>query len=210
MKKCLIVFISIAIILSTQLVSALEKTDPENDVDHIIQNPYSIEPVSSKPNLDVKKVSYTVDEGVATLSITVKGEIEDNELITYYCEYEGSDALYQFTYKNGNLNSKTDDTFGTAQDHTIDPPNTLTVTFDVVGAGGSDGELYGFAGDNFPNLDGNEYWMDNTVVEAGGTPGGGEETTDGGNTDGSGTPGFETILVVAALGIAFVILRRKK
>ena len=216
-KSSLILICIVITVVLSNLVSALEITDPENDVDYIIQDPYSIEQVSTKPNLDVTKVTYSVDGGIVTLGVTVKGEIEGDDSITYYVEYECSDASYQFTYKNGNLNSKSSSIaggeatmVGTAIDHSIDPTNTLVATFNVVGNGGTDGELYGFAGDDFPPVGVDEYWMDNTVVEDGGTPGGGEGTNGDGNTGGSGTPGFETLSVIAALGIALVILRRKK
>jgi LPXTG-motif cell wall-anchored protein len=215
-SRLILICIVITVVLSN-LVSALEITDPENDVDHIIKDPYSIEPVSSKPNLDVTKVTCSIDGGVVTLSLTVKGEIEDDSSITYYVEYECSDASYQFTYTNGNLNSKSSSIaggestmVGTATGHLIDPANTITAAFNVVGTGGTDGELYGYAGDDFP-LGVDEYWMDNTVVDDGGPPNGGGQGTNGdGNTGGSGTPGFEAMAVIAALGIALIIFRKRK
>jgi len=214
-KSSLILIFIIVFVLSN-MVSALEITDPENDVDYIIKDPYTSEQVSSKPNLDVTKVTYSVDGGIVTLGMTVKGIIEDDSSITYYVEYECSDASYQFTYINGNLNSKSSSIaggevtmVGSAIDHSIDPANTIMATFNVVGIGGTDGELYSFAGDDFPT--GSEYWMDNTVVDDGSIPGGIEqETNDDGNTGGSATPGFEALAVIAALGVAFIILRRKK
>jgi len=216
-KSRLILICMVITVVLSNLVSALEITDPENDVDHIIKDPYSIEPVSSKPNLDVTKVTCSIDGGVVTLSLTVKGEIEDDSSITYYVEYECSDASYQFTYTNGNLNSKSSSIAGgeatmvdTATGHSIDPANTITATFNVVGTGETDGEVYGYAGEDFP-LGVDEYWMDTTVVDDGGPPdGGGQGTNDGGNTDGSGTPGFEAIAVIGTLGIALIILRRKR
>ena len=195
-------------------VSALNITDPENDVDHIIIDPSSSEQVSDKPNLDVTKVSYTIQDETVTLSIAVKGVIEDATSIKYYAEYECSDAAYQFTYNNGNLVSRSssvsggDKTYiGEATGHTIEPSNTLSVTFDLVGAGGTDGELYGFAGDHFGELGVNEYWVDNTEdINDGGSGNGGNN----GNSPPSGTPGFEALTVILALGIGFIILKRRK
>ena len=210
-SRLILICIVITVVLSN-LVSALEITDPENDVDYIIQDPYSIEQVSTKPNLDITKVTYSAEGGVVTLSITVKGEIEDGDSITYYVEYECSDATYQYTYNNGNVNARSSNNNGdinhdASTGHSISPTNTLSVTFDVVGTGRTDGKLYGYAGDDFPPLGVNEYWMDNT-----------EDINDEGSGNGGNngtpptpkTPGFETLAVIAALGIAFIFLRRRK
>ena len=214
MKKIIIIIGLIAFLTLSSIASAVDITDPEDDVDHIIKDPYSIDQVSNKPNIDVKKVSYNLDGDIVTLSLSVKGVIEDDSSITYYAEYECSDASYQFTYSNGNSNGKTSSILegestmvGTAIDHTIDPANTIKVTFNVVGVGSTDGELYGYGGFDFPGLGVNEYWMDNTVVDPEGNNGGGN---NGGGTTNKDTPSFEIITVIAAIGIAFIILRRKK
>ena len=198
-------------------VGALEITDNQDDVEHYIKDPFSQEYVNDKPNLDVTQVYYSVDGGVVTLQLSVKGEIQEDASITYYAEYECSDALYQFTYSNGNLNSQASEMINGEKnlismeaDHTIDPANTITVTYDVIGMGGSDGDLYGYAGKNFPL--GDEYWIDNTeeIDDGHGNGNGGDGTEDGnGGTPQPSTPGFELITIIAAVGIAFIMLRRR-
>ncbi len=54
--KSSLILISIIVVVLSNMVSALEITDPENDVDYIIQDPYTMEQVSTKPNLDITKV----------------------------------------------------------------------------------------------------------------------------------------------------------
>jgi len=210
--KSSILFLMIIFIMST-VVSALDISDPEDDVDHVIKEPYSITPVSTKPNLDVTTVGYTVDDEIVTLTLSVKGAIEDDASITYYTEYECNDALYQFTYSNGNLNSQASamvngekNLIGQAIDHTIDPANTITVTYSVIGMGGADGELYGYAGKDFPL--GDEYWMDNTVVDFDNQQNdGGQNTNDNGGSD---TPGFEMITVLVAFAAVFFLAFKRK
>ena len=213
---------STVLIFLSGTVGALGITDNQDDVEHYIKDPFSLEYVSNKPNLDVTQVSYSIDGDVVTLQLTIKGVIENDASITYYAEYECSDALYQFTYSDGNLNSQASEMvngeknlIGTATDHTIDPANTIKVTYDVIGMGGSDGDLYGYAGEDFPGVGVNEYWIDNTEeIDNGGsgTNGGTNEGNNngGGTSSGSDTPGFEILVFLSAISLIFVFLRRKK
>lgn len=199
-------------------VSALEISDNPDDVEHYIKDPFSREYVSDKPNLDVTQVYYNVDDEVVTLQLTVKGEIQEDASITYYTEYECTDALYQFTYSNGNLNSQASamvngekNLIGQAIDHTIEPANTITVTYTVIGMGGADGDLYGYAGKDFPL--GDEYWVDTTEEIDDGPGDGGGDAGDGGNegnngTPQPGTPGFELLALIAAIGTVIIILKK--
>ena len=211
----------ILLMLLCGTVVALEINDNQDDVEHYIKEPSSREYVSSKPNLDVTKVFYDVDGGVVTLSLTVKGVIEDDNSITYYAEYESSDELYQFTYTNGNLNSQASEMVNGEKNligqatggPTIDPANTIKATFNVVASGGSDGKLYGYAGEDFPGIGVNEYWVDNTEeIDNGPGDGTGDGTSneDEGTSPTPSTPGFELITIIAACGITFILLRRKQ
>ena len=91
---------------------------------------------------------------------------------------------------------------------------------------GFEGELFGSSSTWEEDTDGvGEVWMDFAPVEyapwyAGGDGDGGG-TGDDGTGDGTGdgtedgenagnTPGFESIAVIAALGVAFIIYRRRK
>jgi hypothetical protein len=199
-------------------VGALEISDNQDDVEHYIKDPFSQEYVSDKPNLDVTHVYYSADAEVVTLQLTVKGEIQEDASITYYTEYECSDALYQFTYSNGNLNSQASEMvngeknlIGQSIGHTIDPVNTITVTYNVIGVGGEDGDLYGYAGKDFPL--GDEYWIDNTEEIDDGPVDGNGGNGDGGNDGNNGssepsTPGFELFTLIAAIGTAIFLLKK--
>jgi len=206
------IFIILTFVLSYSVL-ALEITDQKDDVEHYIKDPSSREYVSDKPNLDVTQVSYNIDGEVVTLQLTIKGVIADDASITYYAEYECSDALYQFTYSNGNLNSQASEMvngekklIGSAIDYTIDPANTIKVTYNVIGMGGSDGDLYGYAGEDFPGIGVNEYWVDNTA-EIDDGPGGGDVNNGDGQ---SSTPGFEILTLLAAISAACIIVKRGK
>ena len=55
-------------------------------------------------------------------------------------------------------------------------------------------------------------WYDDPGDGDGGLPGGDDPNGGDGNTGNgaSGTPGFELIVVIAAIGVAFILLKRKK
>jgi hypothetical protein len=189
--------------------------------------------VGNKPNIDIKEISYEVNDGKITLKMEVTGSIQTSDKIGYWVWYNSTDATYWLSYangtgsglgmKNGEINYTSNfSSYMTSSDNVTISGDTLSVVLDVLGDT-SNVELWGWAWEYTNSLDlttnENEWWGDwapNSKLPF--TPGSGGNTdgnnTDGnnndGNTTGTKTPGFEVIPVIAAVAIAAILLRRRR
>ena len=177
--------------------------------------------VANKPNIDITEISYTVNDNKITLSLKVVGTIQTSDKVVYWVYYNTTDATYWLSYTNGTGTGfgmkKTGMNFTSSENVTISG-NTLSVVLDVLGDT-SNVELWGWAAEytTFGNVAA-EWWGDwapNSKLPF--TPGTGGNTGNntggnntGGNTTGKKTPGFEVIPVIAAVGIAVILLRRRR
>ena len=192
-----------------------------------------------KPNIDIKDISFSIDKNIATFTITVspEGEIETSAIAYYWGTYvSGENIVYWFSYSNGEalgMASNADTTqIDMAPDYSIDT-NTLTIMFDSVGEGASEVEFHGYAytwtetggqtGESWWDYAPDSYFTgeiedtetDEEDPDTGETDDTEEETDDTTSEDGDGgtsnnTPGFEAFVVIAAIGIIYFTLRRKK
>jgi PGF-CTERM protein len=147
--------------------------------------------------------------------------IQDSETIVYLLFYNTTDATYTFTYTNGQgiaMGLGLGGGFNISTGEFIASGNTLTATIDLLGEGTVDA-FWGYAAEytTLGDTQTGEWWGDwipGTFAPwytdgDGDVNGNGDE--DGGNgTPSDGTPGFEALAVIAALAVAFVILRRRK
>jgi len=211
-KGSILLFVGIAVLLLSTLTVSAESDDP-GDVWHwkYSETGYSWEAYTGKPNIDITDVSYTITGSEATLTMTVAGTIEDSGNIFYYLHLVGDDetTYYQAFYTNGgggylligagfeggdlvNPISDNGKTF-TATFNITDPAATYSVwAYSSEVEGGDDG-----SGEMWQDFAPNTYSPWYTIgASSGGT--------------GGGTPGFETLAVIAAIGVALIILRRRK
>ena len=235
MSSMLIIGISV-LVLSSMNVSAETVTDGTGDIYHWYWNADSGTfgwqvTADEKPNINIKELTFSTSGDIATFTMTVDGIIEDSEFVSYWATYtSGENIVYLFTYINGvagGMASNADTTqFDMEADSTV-VGDTLTIMFDSVGEGTSDVEFHGYAytWTESGGVSGESWWDyapdtyfegDISDDDTGGDDTSGDDTGGDGNGDGgtpsppSGTPGFETLAVIAALGVALIILRRRK
>lgn len=236
MWKCSILFgAAMILILSSLTGSAAELTDGTGDVYHHkwSQNQWTwTASTVDKPNIDITKVSYSVSDDTLTATMEVNGEIESSTKIAYFLYFNTTDAIYMLSYVNGQgaaLGMSIGGDINMSYGEVIATGNTMTATIDLLGDNTAE-DFWGVAAEysadytTIENTEELEWWGDwvpGTYAPwyASGN-GDGDGTGDGGDGDGTGnggdgdtdggTPGFETLAVIAALAIACILLRRKK
>jgi hypothetical protein len=219
-KKSILIFGAFIMLVLTSIPSlAVTETEGTNDVFHGIMSggAQGFYYTDEKDNIDITSISYEVNNGNVTLTMTVDGVIEDSGLIVYYVYYTSAEATYWMMYANGSgiVYCDKDYTIGTNAEVTASG-NTITGVFPLYGTDTSKVDLYGTAYQytqaNNPNA---EYWVDwNPNAHTGAPAAAAQEEDDGGDTDSGddnkGSPGFEAIVLIAAIAVALIILRRKK
>jgi hypothetical protein len=167
-------------------------TDPANDV----YIPGGQTGISNMQYLDIRKITYSFDDNGLTLTMELQGAVSND--VTYTVTFETTDASYGMIYDEGewsNVATSEAEEFIPyfAEDGTVSG-NTIAVLFDRVGSSTAAVEFWGQAlelgggRDDIPNENG--------------------ETTPLPN-DENGTPGFELIAVLAAIGAALILIKRK-
>ena len=218
------------LIISTVNVAA--EADPTDDLYRQIPTDTGLtyEPYSgNKSYIDITDISYSIDGSQVTLTMTLADDILSSPFVKYYMHFRTSDApLFTATFSDG-FGSYTgpNNPAGAIIDNPVSG-NMFTAIFDV-----NDPNLNYIAwaeADEYTDEinDQVEGWRDfapdsyapwSEPVEGNGDDDdngdtNGEDDENGGDTGGNGsstgTPGFEVITVIIALGVAFILLRRKK
>ena len=174
-------------------------TDPANDV----YKPGGQTGISNQQHLDIREISYTFDDSGLTLTMELQGTVSDDA--TYTVTLDTEDASYVMIYDYGGWSSVATSEAGEfipyfqgAEYGTVSG-KTITMLFDRVGSSATAVDFWGQAlelggaRDDVPNENG------------GGTGGGGSSTPPP-----TGTPGFELIFLIAAIGLLFVVLRKRR
>lgn len=229
--KSSMLIMGVAVLLLLSMIASADEsvTDGTGDIYHWAWNAdvgtYNWQiATDDKPNIDITGLSFDINGDTATFTMTVDGSIEDSEVTNYWSTYTSDENItYFYTYNNGQvigMASNTETTmFDMEADFTV-TDSTLTVMFDSVGEGTTDIEFYGYA-HTWTETSGEsgESWWDyapDTYFEGDIDVGDDEDATDEDDDDDGGTPsepstpGFEMIVVLAAIALAFIILRRKK
>ena len=206
-------FASMVVLLTVSItVSAETEVDATGDVIHwrTTEDGFNWEYDAAKPNIDITEMLCDAAAGTITLSMTIAGTFEDSAFITYSLNYYSSDSGYYMSYVNGKAQSMYTTPTGGGDENTpvITSGNTLTCTFD-----GSidDPSTYTFSAATFQRTALNdptaEYWTDVYSDDAGDDDG---SSDDSSNDEGIGTPGFEVLTLIAAIGIAIIVPRKRK
>jgi len=226
MKKIglyVLAFLAVSAMLATTLASAEKVTDDTDDVWHWTWNTglgkFSwAKSTTSKPNIDITELSYTVEGGQAILKMKVKGEIENSEKVAYIVYYNTTDTNYWMSYSNGTGFCMATSGTSMAWGNVTVSGDTITATVNLVSTG-TESEFWGYAAEYTKIGDTSaEWWGDWAPQEEspwyegdGGDGGdGGEDGENGDGDGGGGIPGFEGAVLCISIVIAFVILRRRK
>lgn len=171
---------------------------------------------NNRDNVDITAVSATVNGDKITLSLTVLGTIQTTEKFMYYIYYNTSTTNYVVIASSGNaiayatLNTGGEGSYG--QGNATIAGSTITAVFDVLG-GTESPHLMGIAVESVDEI--HHVWWEDWAPNTGFT--GVVDDDDGtGSTQGDdddndkGIPGFEAVTIIAAIGVALILLRRKK
>ena len=229
-----ILFLAANVVTAT--VTFTDETDDvfyyENGIVDRANDPHTL---SEVPEVDIHSVSFESSTGGTTVFLTVGGEyIED-----YVDGYDYTIRIYQgdstdFDYYHlwtDNANNGWHSWFNSNEHETYSfDEDTLSIFFSGMyldastvyfeasathyhSDGGMDADWYpdGVEKSGLDTDDPSDNSDDGTVDDSN-VDDGGSSTTDNSNDDGSSpnTPGFEIVLLIAALGIIFVVLRRNQ
>ena len=213
------IFAAILLLFSNIAASTTTLEDDEEDValHQTTENTVGWVHVNDKPNIDITQASCIIGTNTITFSLTVAGTIENENRIVYTVTYSNDDSAhsYIFTYTNGFGYSYyvTPTENGTGNAPAITKSNTLSCTFD-----GSIGNTTGFELEAvatqytiLADLDG-DYWSDTVIGYISGLDDSGGDDNGGGKDkdEDKGIPGFETIGIIAVIGVTLILLRRMK
>lgn len=173
--------------------------------------------MNDKPNLDITEISYEISGGKITIALKVVGIIEDDDNLAYWLQFISEEARYHFSYTNG-------EGVGTGESYVTDDvslenvtasDDTISCTFDWYGDDDYPTGQLEFDGQAMIDIwEGNDvvaFYSDTVFISEGmDEDEEDEEDEESDDGDGGGTPGFETIVLLVALGIALIVLRRRK
>ena len=224
-SSILIIGIS-ALLLLSMAVSA--ETDASGDVFHWKGNDWHnwAWDVDDRPNIDIIDISYLIEDRL-TISMSVAGSFNTG-LSLYHLEFNSPDAYYRVVYNPASgvdpivIALPTDLTleeYGTWEQpasETSIQGGTLTATIDWITEDHTMTDLFGWAQEwDKEDEQALEAWYDYAPNDH--SPYGSYDDYYGNGGNGgsgtmppSGTPGFEAIAVIAALGIALIIFRKRK
>ena len=235
-KGILILSAVITLILSSSTTLASTETDGTNDVFHwrVSDGNWGWGfNIADKDNIDITELSYEANDNQLTITLKVDGIIEDSKLIAYYAYYTSADATYWIMYTNGSAVGYCNEDYiiGANAVVTKTSEDTLTGVFSLYGSDTSKVDLYATAW-QYTEVNNQlaEYWVDwnpDTHFPGAGDDDDDDDTGDdddddtgddddddtGNGGDGSkkkDSPGFEIIALIAAIGFALILLRRRK
>ena len=224
-KSCILIVGLAVILLSSVIVTAETETDPSGDVYHwkLTGTAWGWTPSTDpRPNIDITELTYTSDGDQLTMTMKVAGSIQSSENIVYMAWVNTSDAYYWLMVNDQNRSGMAMNTENAMQFEFANATvsgDTITCSFNLVGSDYNSTEFWGYAaeyevfgditkdwwGDWIPGSY-SPFWGENGDEDGNGDGGG---TTDNGD-DSGGSPGFEAIAIIAAIGVVFLILRRRK
>ena len=163
------------------------------------------EATTSRSNIDITELTYSIDNQQITFQMVVDGSIQDAEGIVYWAYYNTTDANYYMTYHNGQggcygmSTSGTNFSFGNA----TALGNTITATVDTLGTGEKDA-FYGWAAEYTEYGNANAEWWGDWAPQS-------RSPWHGIDNDGddNGTPGFELVLAMGSILVIVFIKQRK-
>jgi hypothetical protein len=166
-----VLFLGAVFFLILTAIPSSAITDSTGDVYHwkLTNNTWSWgEYTGQKDNIDITSIEYSIVGSEATLTMTIKGSIEESQNIFYYMRMVGTSGTYQAYYAMGTGLWSGLDGFSGEGGQLTDPisGNTFTATFTISDPSDSY-EVYGWAVEysNIQNTQTAEWWADYAPVD---------------------------------------------
>jgi hypothetical protein len=207
------------LVLSSGVVSAQTISDGQNDVIKSQLGSSTFQTKQTKPDVDVKQITCTITGDNLTLELEIYGTIQQISPYTYYAAVNTTDYQYIIIMGDGRASTFVTDPAGS--DYFLDNPelvvgeHTISAVFETHG-NATIVEIFGYAKYSSIYISPDMYqdWAPDSRGPKGSFDTGGDDTggTDdaGKNTSKPSTPGFEAIAAIAAIGIAFILLKRRR
>jgi hypothetical protein len=233
-QNLFILLFTMIMLVFVHSVSAAELDDVQGDVYHhaFSDGTWSWTTYAEdKPNVDIDKVTYSVSGTTLTVTLELYGDIQESTTHVYSVIYNSSGGIYTFSYVNGVGTAIGIDEGGFITGQFTKSGNILTGTIEITEEDSSP-LIWGVAAEYLvdystiveqsADLESIEYytdyvpgslapWFTQNTGDGDGDTGDGD-TGDGETSEGKqdgGTPGFELITLIAAIAIAFILIRKK-
>lgn len=209
MKKVIVILIGFIFVASMGITVSAQSgriEDPANDVFYYNRGSIGSN-IATKPDIDIREITYSFEGNTLTLTMRVEGTISSADNFYYNIELKTDDDVdYEVSYSDGEGSAYA---LGDGDYHSGDISingSTLTATIPMAGSSttvthfSSLGSEFGSGGIDVRWND----WAPDSEVPSNWL--GGQTTTP---ADGNGTPGFELLAVLVALGAALLLIKRK-
>ena len=168
--------------------------------------------ISTQPNIDISSISYEAGDVNLSFTINVVGQITESAQILYYGDCQSSDATYQFTYTNQSLLVYVETSSGKlpVKSQVDVVGNSLVVMIPLQTEATMMSELYAYAHfyeDPVGLMLGPKYIDTTADIDNDANPSGDSSSS---SPPGSGTPGFEVLVFLAALGTIICVFSKKR
>lgn len=210
------------LMLSSGVASAQTINDGQNDVLKTNAAGTGFLTGQSKPDIDIKQITCTISGSTLILELEIYGTIQQMSPYGYFATVITTDFQYDISMWDGDGSADVSEKAGS--DYLPDDPelvigeHTIRAVFETQGDA-TIVEVFGHATyivnpmeqDWAPDSRGPEGSFDTGGDDTGGDDTGGDDTGDDNNTvKKPSTPGFEAIAVIAAVGVALILLKRRK
>ncbi|MDH7506859.1 MAG: hypothetical protein QHH15_03615 [Candidatus Thermoplasmatota archaeon] len=226
-KRC-IIFLSMGILIISSLAASAESIiDTTGDIYHWTETAgvWSWKQNINREDIDITEISSSVNGNKIIFTFKILGTIQTTEKIGYYFYYNTSDTNYWVIVYAGESVALAISQ-GTYAPGTVEiNGNTITAEFEILGDT-APVEIWGWAvewtevgdmnhewwGDWAPNTKFTGTISDNETgnEDTNGTDTGNVVPEEKDNEQAKKTPGFELISFIVALGIALILLKRRR
>ena len=222
--------------LITAALSVSAASDPVNDpIGDVYHWKYTEttwswkQSTDEKPNIDIKMLEYVFEDSILMLTMEVVGTIQDSERIGYMVYLNSTEINYWMHYSNGDGNAfwlkLSGMEFGEGFVEITAEGNKLIATFPDISEEPTNVQLWGYAYEysNPDDMQTSEWWGDwapGSYAPFYGIDDDDDDDDDDDQPNGvdngddeqpsPSTPGFEVFALIAAIGIALVLLKRRK
>jgi len=206
-----------SLMLSSTIVSADAITDGQNDVIKSQTGISTYQTKQTKPDVDVKQITCTITNDTVALELEIYGTIQQISPYMYYAAVNTTDYQYIIIMNNGGASTFVIDLVspGSFSDNPelIVGEHTMSAVFETHGDT-TILDIFGYA--KYSNIyispDIYQDWAPDIRNPLYDIINQGEDNGIGGNGDTTlpRTPGFEVLIVIAAIVFTFILIKKRK